>query len=99
MLLQPVAEDEVSGATATLTEEGYQQVAALKSNKDMKEFAHRILGSEALYVADAGELTGAIHWYSGRKDLQDLESLKKELRRAWWTRAGEGRTAPLNDKG
>merc|ERR1719329_1379665 len=32
-------------------------------------------------------------------DVQDLAALKKELRQAWWTRAGEGRTAPLNEKG
>merc|ERR1719331_62401 len=98
MLVQ-TSDEGVSGATAPLTDDGYQQVAALKSNRDMKEFAHRILSSEARYVADASEFTGAIHWYSGRKDVQDLETLKKELRRAWWTRAGEGRTAPLNEKG
>merc|ERR1719409_376347 len=87
------------GSTAPLTEEGYAQVAALASNTEMKAFAHRVLGSEARYVTDAGPLTGTIHWYSGRKDVQTLEALKAELRRAWWTKAGEGRSAPLNERG
>jgi len=100
MLLQSSGDEEVSGATAPLTEEGYQQVAALKSNKEMKEFAHRILSSEARYMGNnGGELTGTMHWYSGRRDVQSLENLKVELRRAWWTKAGEGRTAPLNERG
>merc|ERR1719191_1580708 len=94
-----VQKSDVLGSTAPLTEEGYQQVAALKSNKEMKAFAHRVLKSEARYVTNAGELTGAIHHYSGRMDVQDLATLKAELRHAWWTKAGEGRTAPLNEIG
>merc|ERR1711907_516350 len=37
------------GNTASLNQEGYEQVAALKSNKEMKKFAHRILKAEARY--------------------------------------------------
>merc|ERR1719163_1730948 len=87
------------GSTAPLNQEGYEQVAALVSNKEMKKFAHRICKSEARYMSNLGDLTGAMHWYSGRRDVQDYESLKTELRRAWWTKAGEGRKAPLNEKG
>jgi len=93
------ATDAGLGSTAPLTEEGYQQVAALVSNHEMKAFAHRVLNSEARYVGNAGELTGAIHFYSGRRDVQDLATLKEELRKAWWTKAGEGRTAPLSEQG
>lgn len=102
VLLQNRAQMQKSddlGSTAPLTEEGYQEVAALKSNKEMKAFAHRLLNSEARYVSNAGELTGLIHWYSGRMGAQDLEALKRELRQAWWTKPGEGRTAPLNERG
>merc|ERR1719238_2674289 len=91
--------DTGPGSTAPLTEEGYQQVAAMKSNKEMKAFAYRVLKTEARYVTDAGELTGTIHYYSGRMDVQDLATLKAELRQAWWTKAGEGRKAPLNEIG
>merc|ERR1719491_308067 len=102
VLLQAGAQKEGDtglGNTAPLTEEGYQQVADMKNNKEMKKFAHRILNSEARYVTNAAELTGAIHFYSGRMDVQDLATLKAELRKAWWTKAGEGRTAPLTEQG
>jgi len=102
VLLQAGAQkagDAGLGNTAPLTEEGYQQVADMKNNKEMKKFAHRILNSEARYVTNAAELTGAIHFYSGRMDVQDLATLKAELRKAWWTKAGEGRTAPLTEQG
>ena len=92
VLLQAGAQkagDAGLGNTAALTEEGYQQVADLKNNKEMKKFAHRILNSEARYVTNAAELTGAIHFYSGRMDVQDFATLKAELRKAWWTKAGE----------
>merc|ERR1711957_724859 len=102
VLLQAGAQkagDAGLGNTAPLTEEGYQQVAELKNNKELKKFAHRILNSEARYATNAAELTGAIHFYSGRMDVQDLATLKAELRKAWWTKAGEGRTAPLTEQG
>merc|ERR1711957_870319 len=102
VLLQAGAQkagDAGLGNTAPLTEEGYQQVADMKNNQEMKKFAHRILNSEARYVTNAAELTGAIHFYSGMMDVQDLATLKAELRKAWWTKAGEGRTAPITEQG
>jgi hypothetical protein len=101
ILLQGAEEvpDTGVGSTARLNQEGYEQVAALVSNKEMKKFAHRIMKAEARYASNLGDLTRAMHWYSGRRDVQDYESLKTELRRAWWTKAGEGRKAPLNEKG
>ena len=65
----------------------------------MKAFAHRILNSEARNVGNAGELTGAIHFYSGSREVQDLSRLNKKLSSVWWTNAGEGMTAPLSEKG
>ena len=85
-----------SVSTAPLTEDAHQQAAALLGNHEMKAFAHRILNSEARNVGNAGELTGAIHFYSGSREMQDLSRLNKKLCSAWWTNAGEGMTAPLS---
>jgi len=86
-------------STASLTEYAYQQVAALPGNHEMKALVHRILNSEARNVGNAGKLTGAIHFYSGSREVQDLSRLNKKLCSVWWTNAGEGMTAPLSEKG
>lgn len=48
-----------------LSEEGFSAVAKLKSDEDMKAFVHRLLSSEARYVADKGQLNGFVSFYSG----------------------------------
>merc|ERR1719183_3102853 len=84
---------------ATLTEAGYQLVASHKSDDEMKAFVHRVVESEARYVANATELSGLVPYYSGTLGVQSLEALKIELRQAWWVHPGEGRTAALSEVG
>ena len=88
--------DAVLGSTAPLTEDAYQQVVALLSNHWMKAFVHLILNSEAHNAENAGELTGAIHFYSRSRDVPDLSMLKDELHSACWTKVGEGKSAPIS---
>lgn len=87
------------GNSAPLSEKGYQQIAAQRSDDEMKAFVHRVLAKEARYVKDVAELSGFVGFYSGTQGVQDLESLKKELRASPWVAEGEGRTAPLTDFG
>lgn len=87
------------GNSVAVSENGYQQVAAQKSDEEMKAFIHRVLAAEARYVSDVAELNGLVPFYSGTQNSQNLESLKEELRKAPWVAEGEGRTAPLNDFG
>jgi len=87
------------GNSAPLSERGYQQIAAQRNDDEMKAFVHRVLAKEARYVKDVAELSGFVGFYSGTQGVQDLESLKKELRASPWVAEGEGRTAPLTDFG
>jgi len=87
------------GNSAPLSEKGYQQIAAQRSDDEMKAFVHRVLAKEARYVKDVAELSGFVGFYSGTQGVQDLESLKRELRASPWVAEGEGRTAPLTDFG
>jgi len=87
------------GNSVPLSEKGYQLVAAQKSDEEMKAFVHRVLAKEARYVKDVAELSGLVGFYSGTQGVQDLQSLKKELRASPWVAEGEGRTAPLTDFG
>ena len=66
-----------SVSTAPLTEDAHQQAAALLGNHEMKAFAHRILNSEARNVGNAGELTGAIHFYSGSRECRTCRGSTK----------------------
>lgn len=53
------------GNSAPLSDDGFLAVAKLKSDEDMKAFIHRLLSSEARYVADKGKLNGFVGFYSG----------------------------------
>jgi len=87
------------GDKVPLSEKGYQLVAALKSDEEMKHFVHRLLEKEGRYVKEVAELNGLVPFYSGTQNVQNVENLKKELRSALWVAEGEGRTAPLNEVG
>lgn len=87
------------GSAAPITEHGYQLVASLKSDDEMKAFIHRVLEKEARYVVDKSELNGIVPYYSGTQAVQDLDTMKKELRKAAWVAVGEGRTAALSEVG
>jgi len=87
------------GKTVPTSEKGYQLVAALKSDEEMRSFIFKVAESEARWIRDPGELNGLVPFYSGTQSVQSLESLKKELRAAPWVVAGVGRTAALNEVG
>jgi len=53
------------GSTVPLTEKGYQTVASLKDDKEMKAFIHRVLEKEARYAKEPAELSGLVPFYSG----------------------------------
>jgi len=94
--------EEHVGLTAELTEAGYQLVAELRSNDEMKAFIHRVLEADGLYAADKGELNGLVKYYSGAHGpgrIQSLEALKQELRHSYWVNKGEGWTAALSEVG
>ena len=83
MLLQKSAEVLSShstgvGSAVPLTEKGYQLVADVKSDSEMKDFVFRVLEKEARYARDVAELSGLVPFYSGTQNVQSLESLKKE---------------------
>lgn len=90
------------GGYAPLTQEGYQSVAALHKDEEMKSFIRRLLQNGARTVTDESGLSDFARHYSGSAGSRDLEAMKKELdspRTAWWVREGLGKTAPLSDAG
>jgi len=87
------------GSSVPTTEKGYQLVAELKDDNEMKAFVYRLVEKEARFVKDAAELSGMLPFYSGTQGVQSFESLKKELRDVPWVVDGEGRNAALNEEG
>merc|ERR1712232_806701 len=55
-----------SGTSAALSEEGYQQVASLKSDEQMNEFILRVLNQDGL-EGNSSYLQGLVPWYSGTR--------------------------------
>lgn len=68
-----------SGSTVTLTEDGYQRVATMKSNKEMNAFVLRIIEVGGCTVIDEAGLNGAVHFFSGVAGVQSMELLECEL--------------------
>jgi len=66
------------GATAPTTEAGYQEVAATCCNRDMAEFAYRIVDKLGLVVCDQGGLAGLVIWYNCGH-TSSLDALEKNL--------------------
>jgi hypothetical protein len=92
----------LKGSTAPLSEEGYQLVAKLRSDEEMKTFIRRLLDSEARTVEDEAGLTGVVPFHSGSTSVQSLDGLKAEIRdktRNWWVGKDLGRTAELSEEG
>jgi len=97
-----VDENTISGKEAPLTEKGYQRVAQLRSNAEMKDFVIRLLAAEGRSVEPQGWLNGLVPYYSGVVAVQSLAILKAELRSPKirvWIDGGVGRTAPLTEAG
>jgi hypothetical protein len=90
------------GGTAPLSEEGYQRVAEMKSDKEMTDFVNRVIASEARWVKDEAGLNGLVPYYSGTRGVRNLDSLRAELRSdasAGWVGLGVGKVAPLTEEG
>merc|ERR1719409_1234412 len=89
------------GESAPLSESGYQFVASLKDDLEMKMYIHRLVQSEARYIAEEGkgDLNGLVPYYSGTQGVKNLASLKEELRNKPWVADGVGRTAAINEVG
>lgn len=75
-----------SGASAALTEDGYQLVASLHSDVDMGNFVKRVLAAEGLSVHSdmESEFTGFLPYFSGTTSAQSLNRLRQELTQAKW---------------
>jgi len=55
------------GKAVPLSEEGFQRVAKLRNDVEMKTFMNRVLLSEARYVTDHAQMNGFVPFYSGTK--------------------------------
>merc|ERR1719215_1568529 len=73
------ATNQVSGASATLSQDGYAQVAILANNREMAEFVRRVVSDLGLSVEDEGGLHGLAQWHSGDKMVQTFGELQAEL--------------------
>lgn len=71
-----------SADSAPLTEDGYHEIAALRSTPDMIQFVRRVVADLGLCVEDVGGLAGFAMWYSGEKDTQSLDHLRAEVMNA-----------------
>jgi len=55
------------GASAALTEDGYQQVAESCSDEDLSVFGKRVLARQGKVISNEGDLSGFVPWFSGSK--------------------------------
>jgi len=67
-----------------LSEAGYQAIAALHSDDAMAAFSRVLLAKEGKMVANEGELSGFVPWFSGTSAVQTVELLKTELMAKSW---------------
>lgn len=78
-----------AGATAPLSEAGYQAVAALRSPKEMEVYVRRVIDDLGFKVADDKGLTPLLPRYDGDESTQSLGELTTEL--AFTEGRGQGR--------
>lgn len=69
---------------ALLTEEGYQQVAALENDEAMLSFARRQLDALGLRTSTEGHLRSWVPWFSGTKSKQSLAAMVNDLNKQDW---------------
>jgi len=94
--------DGVTGETAPLNELGYELVAKMQKDDEMRAFIVRLLSTEARHVKDEFGLHAMVPFFSGTKTTQDMKALKVELRdpkHDVWLADGVGRTADLSEEG
>merc|ERR1719353_1409809 len=72
----------VTGDTAQMGFLGYVQVAAMKSDTEMKKFVRRVCTDMGVKVVDEGGFTGMVQFYSGTNNFQSYDRLKEEIRSA-----------------
>jgi len=70
-----------------MSESGYQQVAALKSDEAMAVFVKQVLSERGMQVSNEGELNGFVRFYSGTEAVQNFAHLKEELFAKPWVEA------------
>merc|ERR1719482_697482 len=72
------------GRNAPLTEDGYRAVVGLHNDKEMFQFASRIIDNEGYFLVEErggkGNLEGMLHYYSCENGIQSLEHMRDELR-------------------
>jgi hypothetical protein len=79
LIPDPDTAGSAKGKTAMLTQAGYFSVAKLRNQEEMKDFARRVIDKQCLNIINEGAFDGLVEWYSGVKDLQDLEALENEI--------------------
>lgn len=77
--LQQKDTDRGLGVTATTNEPGYEAVAKLKSDEEMKTFMLRVIEDYDCHVEDEGGLMGIVPWFSGTTAVQSLAQLVRAL--------------------
>lgn len=81
-----VAKAGISAHTAPLTEEGYQLVAALKSDADMKVLIIRLIheGGRTVQAANQPQLDAFVSKFIGVRQVQSLAALRDAILRQIW---------------
>jgi len=74
--------DHVTGDTAGLNFVGYVQVAAMRSDAEMKRFVRRICKDAKIEIIDEGGFTGMVRFYSGTDNFQSFDGLINEVKSA-----------------
>jgi len=67
------------GLTADMDERGYEAVAKLKDDEEMKIFILRLIEDYDCHVNDDGGLMGIVPWFSGTTAVQSLAKLEESL--------------------
>jgi len=62
-----------------LDEAGYQSVAELKDDEEMKQFILRVVEDYDCKIEHDGGLMGIVPWFSGTTAVQSLEKLNESL--------------------
>jgi len=70
------------GGDAPVSEDGYEFTANLHSNPEMVSFIDRVVDSMGLHVTNHGGVEGLAPFYSGDKQVGDLQALKSEIVKA-----------------
>jgi hypothetical protein len=74
--------DHITGDTAKLGFEGYVQVAAMRSDTEMKKFVRRVATDMKVDVVDEGGFEGMVKFYSGTDNFQSYDKLQSEIKSA-----------------